>query len=248
MRPRTPADTSTSSTKKSGKCSQPYLSADALVAQALTLLQSVSLPLAEIEVMEKQIDIWGKEAISARGNVAQNLKSKLSETQEKLDRLVSLYLDGDIERDLYLAKKDTLLRQKAKLEESLGDFGQQGKNRLEPLRSFVLSLKEVEKVAQTKNYAEWRNFFRSLGSNPEIKDKTLSINWGELWDFTAKTKADFDLRSAAYSPRGAVHSEQVTTGAPRRNRTSSYRFEACRSIHWTMGAQGIILLKVLLDN
>ncbi|OGG76090.1 hypothetical protein A3H74_02925 [Candidatus Kaiserbacteria bacterium RIFCSPLOWO2_02_FULL_51_13] len=89
----------------------------------------------------------------------------------------------------------------------------QRKNWVEPLRSFVLSLKEAEKVAQTKNYAEWRNFFRSLGSNPEIKDKTLSINWGELWDFTAKTKADFCLRSAAYSPRGAVNFNEVTFGA-----------------------------------
>ena len=97
----------------------------------------------------------------------------------------------------------------------------QKKNRLEPLRSFVLSLKEAEKVAQTKNYAEWRNFFRSLGSNPEIKDKTLSINWGELWDFTAKTKADFALRSAAYSPRGAVNSDKVSFGAGKRTRTST---------------------------
>jgi len=201
-------------TKKQGKCAQPYLSADALAAQFQSLLQSVSLPLEEIEVMEKQINAWENESISSRGAVAQNLKSKLSETQEKLDRLVSLYLDGDIERDLYLVKKDALLRQKAKLEESLGDFGQQGKNRLEPLRSFVLSLKEAEKVARTKNYAEWRNFFRSLGSNPEIKDKTVSINWGELWDFTAKTKADFALRSAAYSPRGAVISDKVSFGAP----------------------------------
>jgi hypothetical protein len=58
------------------------------------------------------------------------------------------------------------------------------------------------------------------GWEQEIKDKTLSIRWGELLDFTAKTKADFALRppagetgSAAYSPRGAVNSEQVTTGA-----------------------------------
>jgi len=70
----------------------------------------VSLPLEEIEVMEKQINIWESESISSRGEVAQNLKSKLSEAQEKLDRLVSLYLDGDVERDLCLTKKDTLLR------------------------------------------------------------------------------------------------------------------------------------------
>ena len=140
------------------------------------MLQSVSLPLEEIEGMEKQINAWEGESISSRGEVAQNLKSKLSETQEELDRLVSLYLGDEIEREVYFPKKNALLRQKAKLEESLGDFGQQRKNRLEPLRSFVLSLKEAEKAAQTKNYAEWRDFFRSLGSNPKIKDKTLSIN------------------------------------------------------------------------
>src|SRR3990167_2573075 len=95
--------------------------------------------------MEKQINTWEHESISSRGEVAQNLKSKLSETQEKLDRLVSLYLDGDIERDLYLVKKDALLRQKAKLEESLGDFGQQGKNRLEPLRGFFFFFKKTGK-------------------------------------------------------------------------------------------------------
>jgi hypothetical protein len=46
----------------------------------------VSLPLLEIENMEKQIDLWEKESISERGSVAQNLKTKLFETKEKLDK------------------------------------------------------------------------------------------------------------------------------------------------------------------
>ena len=203
-------------TKKGGYCGQPYVQAPVLAAQIQSLLQSVSLPLAEIEVMEKQIDEWEQEKISARGTVAQNLKAKLKETQEKLDRLVSLYLDGDIERDLYLTKKDALLRQKAKLEESLGDFGQQGKNRLEPLRSFVLSLREAENLAQTENHAQWRDFFRKIGSNPTLKNKTLSIGWSGLWDFTAKTKADFALRSEPRASRvasGAINSNKVSCGA-----------------------------------
>jgi len=35
------------------------------------------------------------------------------------------------------------------------------------------------------------------------------MRWGELWNFTAKAKTDFALRSAAYSPRGAVNSDKV---------------------------------------
>src|SRR3989344_6894026 len=52
-------------TKKQGKCAQPYLGADALAAQFQSLLQSVSLPLEEIEVMEKQINTWESESISS---------------------------------------------------------------------------------------------------------------------------------------------------------------------------------------
>ena len=172
-------------TKKNGKCKQPYLQEKALSAQLQTLLQSVSLPFSEIEEMDKQITAWEKESISEKGNVAQNLKDKLSEIQIKLDKLVTIYLDEDIERKIYLERKDILMMQKIKLEESLTNFGQQRKNWVEPLRSFVLSLKEAVEIEKTSNHLKWKKFFQKIGSNPEIKDKTVSIRWGELWDFTA---------------------------------------------------------------
>ena len=175
-------------TKKSGKCSQPYLQEESLASQLHSLLQSVSFPLAEIEEMEKQITVWENESISARGNVAQNLKNKLSETQTKLDRLVSTYLDGDIEKGVYLERKDILMRQKIKLEESLTNFGQQRKNWVEPLRSFILSLKEATDLEKTSSHLEWKKFFQKIGSNPEIKDKMVSIRWGDLWDFAMSAK------------------------------------------------------------
>ncbi|MBP6931234.1 MAG: recombinase family protein [Candidatus Pacebacteria bacterium] len=175
-------------TKKNGKCGQPYLQEESLASQLHSLLQSVSFPLAEIEGMEKQITVWENESISARGNVAQNLKDKLSETQTKLDRLVSIYLDGDIEKVVYLERKDILMRQKIKLEESLTHFGQQRKNWVEPLRSFILSLKEAPNLEKTSSHLEWKKFFQKIGSDPEIKDKMVSIRWGDLWDFAMSAK------------------------------------------------------------
>ena len=135
--------------------------------------------------MEAKLNEWEKESISSSGSVAQNLKSKLSETQEKLDKLMSVYLDNDIERSQYLERKDILLRQKASIEESLRNFGQQRKNWLQPLRSFVLSLREAADLAETDNYIAWRDFFRKIGSNPSLKDKTMHFHTGELWEFTA---------------------------------------------------------------
>src|SRR3990167_9126834 len=223
-------------TKKKGVCRQPYLSSSALILQAKNLLQSVSLPLSEIEDMEKQIDIWDKETISERGSVVQNLKTKLSETKEKLDKLVSLYLDGDIEREMYLQRKDLLLRQKAKFEESFKDFGQQRKNWVEPLRSFVLSLREAVILEKGENYFAWKEFFQKIGSNPILKDKTLSCNWGELWEFTASAvggkgfeKIDSAILASAKSLR-FLNSDNVSFGGPYRDRTG-HLFHAMEALY-----------------
>ena len=100
----------------------------------------MSLPFSEIEEMDKQITAWEKESISEKGSVTKNLKEKIRTNEEKLDKLVSVFLDGDIEREMYLQRKDLLMREKAGLLESETNFGQQRKNWVEPLRSFVLSL------------------------------------------------------------------------------------------------------------
>ncbi|MBI2627745.1 recombinase family protein [Candidatus Nomurabacteria bacterium] len=190
-------------TKKKGGCSQPYLQESTLSAQIKTLLQAVSLPISEIEKMEKKIYEWEHESISEKGSFVQNLKSELSETQEKLDKLVSVYLDRDIERSTYLERKNILLRQKAGIEESLKDFGQQRKNWIEPLRSLVLSLKEAVDLEKSDNQLEWKQFFQKIGSNPEIKDKTIHMHSGEIWDFVASAKGGSGLPSASFASQNS---------------------------------------------
>ena len=235
-------------TKKNGKCTQPYTQEKVLAAQLQTLLQSVSLPFSEIEEMDKQITAWEKESISEKGNVAQNLKEKIRANEEKLNKLVSVFLDGDIEREMYLQRKDLLMREKAGLLESEANFGQQRKNWVEPLRSFVLSLKQAADLEKTSNHLEWKKFFQKIGSNPEIKDKTVSIRWGELWDFTASAaggKGFGENQSAILASAKSLHilnSEQVTTGARERTRTSTpygIRTSSVHVYHYTTRAYNI---------
>ena len=209
-------------TKKFGKCGQLYLQEHALATQLKTLLQSVSLPREEILKMENKIDEWEDENISSRGNVVQHLKDKIRGNQEKLDKLVSIYLDEDIEREIYLERKDLLMREKASLLESERDFGQQRKNWVEPLRSFVLSLKECADLEKTENYLEWKRFFLKIGSNPQIKEKTVSIHWGELWDFVANAKGGSGLPSASFHSENSLllsNFANVSLGDPTGNRT-----------------------------
>ena len=48
-----------------------------------------------------------------------------------------------------------------------------------------------------------KNFFQKIGSNSEIKDKTVSIHWGELWDFVASAKGGSGLPSASFASQNS---------------------------------------------
>ena len=75
------------------------------------------------------------------------------------------------------------------------------------------------------DFLEWKQFFQKIGSNPEIKDKTVHIHWGELWEFTASAvggkgfeKFDSAILASAKSLL-ILENEKVSSGDPTENRT-----------------------------
>ena len=93
------------------------------------------------------------------------------------------------------------------------------------MRSFVLSLREAVILEKGENYFAWKEFFQKIGSNPILKDKTLSCNWGELWEFTASAvggKGLEKINSAILAPAKSLHfsnSDNVSFSGPYRDRT-----------------------------
>ena len=202
------------------------MAAALLETQVNDLLQTVALPSVEIDKVEQWVKRWEREQTADDGSAARDLKNEIAGVQEKLDRLVSLYLDGDIERESYLDRKDKLMREKATLEEKLNGLGRGSNNRLQPLRRFVLSLREAVDLLESGEMHEKRDFLKKLGSNPSLKDKTLSLHWDALWDGVAETKAAFAhgaaarrRHSASVAAAGGLAPELVSIGDPTGNRT-----------------------------
>ncbi len=176
-------------TKKKGVCSQKYLQEKDLAAQLKARLQSVALCDEWTEKMLKQVDEWQRENVHSSQSFVQNLKSKLAETQEKLDKLVSAYIDGDIPKENYLLKKEELLKQKVSLANDLEDFGRTGKNWLQPLRAWILDANKAEKLSASDSFPEIKAFVQKIGTNPLLLDKSVSVLFGEPWDFAASRLA-----------------------------------------------------------
>ena len=164
-------------TKKNGPCAQKYVQEDALAEQMQAQLQSVSIPEAWGDYMIGKVAEWEKEQTHASGILLGQFKESVRVIEKKLDVLVDLHLNGDIERESYLAKKDVLMREKRALEVKLPSAQAERKYWLEPLRKWILDSKRAGFLASAENLSEMRDFLRSFGTNPALKDKTISISF-----------------------------------------------------------------------
>ncbi len=175
-------------TKKRGVCSQKYIQEKELATQIKARLQSIALPETHTDWMLKKVDEWEKEQTHKTMSFAQNTKLKIKETQEKLDKLVSAYIDGDIPKESYLAKKEDLLKTKVSLAEKK-DNGRTTKNPLEPLRQWILDTKKASFLAFSDNYPEMKQIIQKIGTNPKLSDRSFSFSFIPPSDFLASRLA-----------------------------------------------------------
>ena len=205
-------------TKKNGHCSQKYLQEDALVTQTKEQLQSVSLPDDWTDYMLGKVEKWNTEDTQSSGSRVERLKAEQKAIERKLDALVDLHLNGDIERAMYVEKKDVLMRQKLSLDMKLSAIRHGRKNWVEPLRKWVLDSKQAGFLASSTNYAEIREFVRSFGTNPAMQDKTISISFCPPSQFARTRIAEFALaptRAPAARENFALSAAEVSICEPR---------------------------------
>ncbi len=144
--------------------------------------------------MLKKVEEFEHEEIQSSGNRLGQMKGNLKTLEAKLDALVDLYLNGDIEREIYLTKKDNLMRQKISLQAKSSSARTERKNWVEPLRKWILDSKRAGFLATSENLHEMRDFLRSFGTNPVFQDKTISISFCPPSDFAKFQKEIFFSR------------------------------------------------------
>ena len=173
-------------TKRLGSCSQGYVQNDRLLEQLKSLISKVAISEDWQEKMFAQIEIWEKDKNQSSLAFAQNIESRIKTTETKLDRLVNEFLDGTIEKQVYLAKKDELIKQKLALTQKKADFGQKGNNWIEPLKQWVRDAHHAEKLAVSNDYDEIKSFVGKIGTNRLLTNKNASLTFGASWRVLAE--------------------------------------------------------------
>jgi len=172
-------------TKRIRPCSQKYLREDLLVKQLKEKISKIALCEDWTKKMLAKVDEWEKEQNQSSQSFAQNLNREIKETEQKLDKLVNAFLDGIIDKDIYLRKKDELIRIKKELLQKKLDFGRKGNNWIEPLRNWILDAHLAEKIALSKDFTEIKSFVEKIGTNRRLLDREILLDWKKPWDILA---------------------------------------------------------------
>jgi hypothetical protein len=181
-------------TKKLGKCSQSYLREDLLVDQLKSQLQNVALCDDWMEKMLAKVSLWESKIKLSSQFFAQNLDEKIKETEIKLDKLVNAFLDGSIEKETYLVKKDELIKTKTDFNQKKSIFGRKGNNWVEPLRNWIKDAHHAEKLAFSKDFMEIKSFVEKIGTNRQLLDKKILFAFQLPWDLPAKHRQNCERR------------------------------------------------------
>ena len=189
-------------TKRLGPCSQKYLQHSELVEQLKGQLEKIALKDEWAKYMLDEVTKWEKEEKSGGKEFAQNLEIKSAETENKLSRLVDEYLEGNIEKEIYLNKKDELIKTKTDLNKKRSDFGRKGNNWIEPMREFIKEANHAGILALSNDFIAIKSFVKRNGTNRRLLGRKVGWDWNSEFKFLAGLKEKYRIENSNSPLRG----------------------------------------------
>ena len=189
--------------KKRGHCSQPYVQESELADKITARLQTISLPDRYTGWMLNKVNEWEREETVASGSEVQNLSDQVKANEARMEKLVSTYLDGDVPKEMYLKRKDALMRVLAALKEQKKDFERGRKNWVEPLREWILDMKQANFLSSSTDLLAIKSFVQKIGTNPTLRCKSPHFEFTPPSQFAAQRRAL--LPTPAPSARASSH-------------------------------------------
>jgi len=159
-------------TKRLVRCTQKYIREEELAAQIKEILQKVSLSDDWTEKILNELIKDKNAAVQSSGLRQQNHAMKIKAIDEKISKLIDMYLTGNLILAEYQAKKACFINEKKQLHE---DFAAESNNWFEPAKEFVTSLNRARWAMEEGNLESQKEFLKKIGSNFILKERRLSF-------------------------------------------------------------------------
>lgn len=121
------------------------------------------------------------ETVQSSEIFAQKIKGEIVGVDEKLDKLMTAYLENALSLAEYQTAKNKLVNQKQSLKDKLTAFEQKANNRFERAIQLINKSKQAKVLAQTDDIPSQRDFFQKLGSNFSIFNRRITFSPRGAW-------------------------------------------------------------------
>jgi len=187
--------------KKRGHCSQSYIRESHLAEQIKAQLQTISLCERYTDWMLDKVKSWERDEASVSQSEVQNLSEQIQRNEARMEKLVSIYLEGDIPKEIYLKRKDEAMRALVSLKDKMKDFERGRKNWVEPLRGWISDTKQADFLSTSDNFHEIKTFVQKIGTNSLVRDKSAHFSFALPFQFAAQRRACLTARQGFLQSR-----------------------------------------------
>ena len=187
------------------KCKQNVFTREEKISsQIKTELQKVSLSDDCSDWMIKELEKEKIQSNQSSNFFAQKTKNELSKLDEKLEKLMTAYLENALNLYEYRKSKNILVNQKQVLKDKISSFDRKSNNRFELSINFIKASKQAKIIALQENPERIRDFLKKIGSNFQIQNQNISFSPRGAWQIVAKSglgalRAPFAERSSAHN-------------------------------------------------
>ena len=110
----------------------------------------------------------------------------------KLDRLTDLYVEQDIDRETYLARKRGLMSEKKSVEEVLTKSQRGGTPWLEPMREWIKDASMLDGIAKNDDLPSKKSSLQKIfGSNLTLRNKKVEEIPAKQWATLCVARKNF---------------------------------------------------------
>ena len=166
--------------RKDPNCSQKSIEEKELEKQIVKALETIEIP--------KDFKDWGiarlKEMndieVNDRNTILQTKRNAYDHSVKKLDVLVEMRLNGEIDEDVFARKKDSLLKEKSDHQGVIVDTDKRIDNWIEVAEKGFIFAETAREAFINGDMQVKKEIVTALGSNLSLKDGKLSIAWDNL--------------------------------------------------------------------
>ena len=141
------------------------------------MCRSLSLTEAQWQVVRRDILVALGDQRAERQKVRTRIEFQRKAIDERLARLTDAYVDGVLEKDLFLRRKENLLRDDANLRASLANFDSEGLAARHHAEKILELGKRLGCLAESPENVAVDELFANTISNLSVRSKELAVDW-----------------------------------------------------------------------